>query len=62
MSVCLCVAKDLAKRWTDMILLYSVASHRAQVYDYILGEGTTNLPKEIPRPFLKIYPNLSFNT
>ena len=30
MSVCLSVTKDLANRWTDiMVLLYSVASHRS---------------------------------
>ena len=28
-SVCFCVPKDLAKHWTDMVLLYSSASHRS---------------------------------
>ena len=30
-SVCACVSKDLIKGWTDMFLLYSVASHRSKV-------------------------------
>ena len=38
MSVCLFVPKDLANRWTDMVLLYMVEPER---FKKKLGEGTT---------------------
>ena len=37
-EVCLSVKKDLANRWTGLVLLYSLASHR-----FYLGEDTTTL-------------------
>ena len=37
MSVCLCVSKDLAKRYTNKVLLYIEAPHKARVdYNYFL--------------------------
>ena len=44
--MCLFVPKDLANRWTDMILLYRVASQVLGRFITILGEGTTILPRE----------------
>ena len=45
--MCLFVPKDLADRWTNMILLYRVASQVLGRFMTILGEGTTILPREI---------------
>ena len=47
MFVCLSVRKDLAFWLTDMIKLYSVASHKFWEVLTVLGEGTTTLPREI---------------
>ena len=49
MSVCLFVPKDLANRWTDMVLLYSKASPRPLLCRFIniLGDDTNTLSKEI---------------
>ncbi len=41
----LSVVKDLANRWTDVVLLYNEASHRSRkVFDYF-GEGYLHPPK-----------------
>ena len=30
LSMCVCVQKDLANHWTDMVLLYNEALHRSK--------------------------------
>ena len=45
-SVWLSVLKDLTNRWTDMVLLHSVATHRSFSFLTILGAGIPNLPRE----------------
>ena len=47
MFVCLSVPNDIANRWNDMINLYSEASNALGMFITILGEGTTNLLREI---------------
>ena len=44
MCVCVCVCVSVPNRWTDMVLLYNVAS---QIVITILGAGTTTLQIEI---------------
>ena len=47
MFVCLSIRKDLTVWWTELIKLYSVASHKFWEVLTVLGEGTTTLPREI---------------
>ena len=41
--MCVLVAKDLANRWTDIVLLYNEASSVSRDY---FGEGTSNSIEE----------------
>ena len=38
--MCLSVSKDIANRWTDMVLLYNVANDPGKVYNYFLEKNT----------------------
>ena len=62
MSLCLFVPKDLANRWTDMVLIYNVASHCSIKFTTIWV--TTTLPRELaprkcgPKQFFFLFEKL----
>ena len=61
--VCLFVPKDVANLWTNMVLLYNVASHRFWESLTVLKGGTKtqeNLTLEKSDPFLKEIEMLGF--